>query len=195
MKKRVVILASGGGSNAQALLEAMKAEDYPAECVLLFSNKPDAGALKKAQAAGVRAEHLDPRAYDSREAFDADLIGLLDSVQPDLICLAGYMLILSDAFVGAFRDRIINIHPALLPAHGGPGMYGRHVHEAVLKAGDKESGATVHWVVEEVDGGAIIDQVRVPVKASDSPQSLAARVLEQEHFLYPAALKKACQSL
>ena len=194
MKKRIAILASGGGSNAQALLDAMKTQDYPAECVLIFSNKRDARVLERGREAGVRVEHLDPRAFDSRDAFDADLIELLGSVQPDWICLAGYMLILSDAFVAAFRDRLINIHPSLLPAHGGPGMYGHHVHEAVIAAGEHESGATVHYVIEEVDAGAIIQQTRVEVDKDETAESLASKVLRQEHQLYPAALRSICES-
>lgn len=194
MKKRIAILASGGGSNAQALLDAMKAPDYPAECVLIFSNKREARVLERGRAAGVRVEHLDPRAFDNRDAFDAGLIELLNSVEPDLICLAGYMLILGDAFVAAFRGRVINIHPALLPDHGGPGMYGHHVHEAVIAAGDRESGATVHFVVEEVDAGEIIQQARVTVDECETAESLAAKVLEQEHRLYPAALRAVCES-
>jgi phosphoribosylglycinamide formyltransferase-1 len=194
VKKRVAFLASGGGSNLQALLDAMRAEDYPAQPVLVFSDKAEARALQRARAAGVRAEHLDPRAYTTREAFDAALVALLQPSQPDLICLAGYMRILTPAFFNAFMGRIINIHPALLPAFGGPGMYGHHVHEAVLKAGAKESGATVHWVVPEVDAGPVILQARVPVLSGDTPASLAARVLEQEHQIYPEAVKRVCSA-
>jgi len=194
LKKRIAILASGGGSNAQALLDAMKSPDYPAECVLIFSNKRDARVLERGREAGVPVEHLDPREFDSRDAFDAHLIALLDSVQPDLICLAGYMLILSDAFVAAFRGRLINIHPALLPKHGGPGMYGHHVHDAVIAAGDHESGATIHYVVEEVDAGEIIQQAKVAVVKGETAESLASKVLEQEHRLYPAALRSICES-
>ena len=194
MKKRIAILASGGGSNAQALLDAMKARDYPAECVLIFSNKRDARVLDRGREAGVRVEHLDPRAFDSRDAFEADLIRLLNSIQPDYICLAGYMLILSDAFVAAFRGRLINIHPSLLPNHGGPGMYGHHVHEAVIAAGDHESGATVHYVIEEVDAGTIIQQAKVAVDKGETAESLAPKVLKQEHQLYPAALRSICES-
>jgi phosphoribosylglycinamide formyltransferase-1 len=194
VKKRVAFLASGGGSNLQALLDAMQAPDFPAEPVLVFSDKSGARALERARLAGVRAEHLDPKAYSTREGFDMALVALLEPFQPDLICLAGYMRILTPAFFNAFMGRIINIHPALLPAFGGPGMYGHHVHEAVLKAGARESGATVHWVVPEVDAGPIILQARVPVLPGDTPETLAARVLEQEHKLYPEAVKGLCLS-
>jgi len=194
VRKRAAFLASGGGSNLQALLDAMQAPDFPAEPVLVFSDKPAARALERARFAGVRAEHLDPKAFATREGFDMALVALLEPCRPDLICLAGYMRILTPAFFNAFMGRIINIHPALLPAFGGPGMYGHRVHEAVIRAGAKESGATVHWVVPEVDAGPIILQARVPVLAGDTPESLAARVLEQEHQLYPEAVRMVCSA-
>lgn len=192
MKKRVAFLASGNGSNLQALLDAMQAPDFPAEPVLVLSDKAQARALERARLAGVRAEHLDPKANSGREAFDTALVALLKASAPDLICLAGYMRILTPVFFAAFGGRVLNIHPALLPAFGGPGMYGHHVHEAVIKAGARESGATVHWVTQEVDAGPIILQARVPVLPGDTPETLAARVLEQEHQLYPEALRLAC---
>jgi phosphoribosylglycinamide formyltransferase 1 len=192
MKKKIAILASGGGSNAEALLKAMQDPAYPAQCVLVFSNRPDAGVLEKAARYGVPSVLLDHKAYPSREAFDAAVLAELAKASPDLLCLCGYLRILTPAFVQAYAGRIINIHPALLPRHGGPGMHGRHVHEAVLAAGDAESGATVHYVDEGVDSGAVILQRRVPVLPGDTPESLAARVLAAEHQAYPEALKELC---
>lgn len=192
MKKRVALLASGGGSNAEALLKAMQAPDYPAQAVLVFSNKPGAGVLEKAARYGVPSAVLDHKAYASREDFDAAVLAELAKAKPDLLCLCGYLRILTPAFIQAYRGRILNIHPSLLPRHGGPGMHGHHVHEAVLAAGDKESGASVHWVTEVVDGGAVVLQQSVPVLPGDTPESLAARVLAAEHQVYAAALKKAC---
>lgn len=187
-KKRVAILASGGGSNAEALLKAMQEPSFPATPVLILTNNPKAGVLEKATRFGVPSVILDHKAYASREAYDAAVVTAVQLMKPDLIALAGYMRILTPVFLQAFEGRVLNIHPSLLPKHGGPGMYGHHVHEAVLKAGDPESGPTVHWVTEEVDGGAIILQERVPVLPGDTPETLAARVLEAEHRAYPKAL-------
>jgi phosphoribosylglycinamide formyltransferase-1 len=192
MKKRIAFLASGGGSNVEAILQAMQDPSYPAEPVLILTNNPKAGVLEKAARYGVRSQALDHKDYASREDFDAALVTALRPATPDLICLAGYMRIITPVFLKAFGGRILNIHPALLPKHGGPGMYGHHVHEAVLQAGDQESGATVHWVTEEVDGGAVILQERVPVLPGDSPEGLAARVLAAEHRAYPEALRRVC---
>lgn len=192
MKKRIAFLASGGGSNVEALLKAMQDPGYPAEPVLVFSNKLDAGVLNVADRYLVPSAALDHKGFTTREAFDAELIATLQAAKPDFICLAGYLRILTPALVAAFRGRILNIHPALLPKFGGPGMHGHHVHEAVLAAGEKESGATVHWVDEGVDSGGIILQQRVPVLTLDTPESLAKRVLGAEHQVYAQALKKVC---
>jgi phosphoribosylglycinamide formyltransferase-1 len=191
-KKRVAVFASGGGSNLQALLDAAAAPDYPARIVLVFSDKEGARALARGIAAGAAVAHLDPKAFPDRGAFDEAAGELVEGAGADLICLAGYMRILTPAFVRRFAGRIMNIHPALLPRFGGPGMYGHHVHEAVLAAGVAESGATVHWVDEGVDTGRIILQARVPVLPGDTPETLAARVLEQEHRVYPEALARVC---
>ena len=193
MKKKVAILASGGGSNLQALLDAMKDPAYPAQAVLVFSDKAGAGALKRAEAAGVPTAHLDPKDFPGREAFDQAVAGLIREVGADLVCFAGYLRIITKALVQPFAGRILNVHPALLPDFGGPGMYGIHVHEAVIRSGVKKSGATVHWVTEGVDAGPILMQEEIPVLPGDDPESLAARVLELEHRLYPKALEKACR--
>ncbi len=190
----MAILASGGGSNAQALLEAMAAPGFPAQAVLVFSNRPGAGALGRAAAYGVPVEARDHRAYPTREAFDAEVLGVLRAAGAELLCLAGYTRILTPAFVRAYAGRTLNIHPSLLPKFGGPGMHGLKVHEAVLRAGERESGATVHWVTEEVDAGSVVAQARVPVLPGDDAASLAARVLEAEHALYPRALRAVCEA-
>jgi phosphoribosylglycinamide formyltransferase 1 len=176
---RVAVLASGGGTNLQALLDAL--HDSPlARVARVVSNRPDAGALERARRAGVPAAVLrDPA--DPSEVLAA----LADA---DLAVLAGYLKLVPPAVVARFRWRMINIHPALLPAFGGPGMYGRRVHEAVLASGAAESGATVHYVDEQFDRGPIIAQARVPVLPGDTAESLAARVLEVEHRLLPTVV-------
>jgi len=194
-KKRIAIFGSGGGSNAQALLDAMKDPSYPAEAVLIFSNKADAGILQRGKDAGVMSVYLDPKGYATRENFDQALVNMLGELRADLVCLAGYMRIVTPVFVHAFQGRILNVHPSLLPKFGGPGMYGHHVHEAVIQAGEAESGATVHLVTEGVDEGEILLQAKVAVEAGDTPETLAKRVLEQEHRIYPQALRNLCEKL
>jgi len=174
---RVAVLASGGGTNLQALLDALR--DSPlARVVRVITNRPDAGALERARAGGVAATVL-------RDPGDAvELLAAL-AAHADLVVLAGYLKLVPPAVVARFRWRMINIHPALLPAHGGPGMYGNRVHAAVLASGATESGATVHYVDEQYDRGPIIAQQRVPVRPGDTAETLAARVLEVEHRLLP----------
>jgi len=173
---RVAVLVSGGGTNLQALLDAL--HDSPiARVARVISNRPDAGALERARRAGVATTVL-------RDANDpAELQSALAGAQ--LVVLAGYLKLVHSSVVARFRGRMINIHPALLPAFGGPGMYGHRVHEAVLASGAKESGATVHFVDEAFDRGAIIAQEKVPVQKGDTAETLAARVLEAEHRLLP----------
>ncbi|MGH7441465.1 MAG: phosphoribosylglycinamide formyltransferase [bacterium] len=194
MKRRVAILASGGGSNAEALILAMREPGFPAEAVLVFCNRPGAGVLERAARLGIPTRSLAPADYSGREAFDAETLRVLKAAGAELLCLAGYTRILSPAFIQAFEGRILNVHPSLLPKFGGPGMHGIHVHEAVLAAGEHESGATIHWVTEAVDQGAVLLQGRVPVLPEDDAQSLAARVLAVEHGLYPQALRSVCQA-
>jgi len=173
---RVAVLVSGGGTNLQALLDTL--HDSPiARIARVISSRPDAGALERARRAGVPTTVL-------RDAGDpAEVLSALTGAQ--LVVLAGYLKLVHASVVARFRGRIINIHPALLPDFGGAGMYGRRVHEAVLASGAKESGATVHFVDEEFDRGAIIAQEKVPIEAGDTPDTLAARVLEAEHRLLP----------
>lgn len=194
-KIRLAVLASGGGSNLQSILDACRPPVGEAgtpllnmaEVAVVISNKPGAFALERAKKAGVETLPLDPKGFPDRAAFYQKIIAELQARKIDLVLLAGYMLKLEPNIVRSFRGRILNIHPALLPKFGGKGMYGDHVHEAVLKSGEKESGATVHIVDEEFDHGPVILQRKVPVLPGDTVRVLAERVLKQEHKLYPEA--------
>jgi formyltetrahydrofolate-dependent phosphoribosylglycinamide formyltransferase len=184
MTMRVAVAASGRGSNLEALLRVLEA-DAPARVVLVLSNRSDAGALLSARALGVATEVLD-------EPSSADeWLERLTRHRVDLLVLAGYLKLVPPGVVSRYRDRIVNVHPALLPAFGGPGMYGRRVHEAVLASRARESGATVHLVDEVYDHGAVLAQGRVPVLPGDTPETLAARVLAVEHRLLPAVVLAA----
>ena len=184
----IAVFASGRGSNFQAILSAIHHGQLPAAVRLVVSNKSTAGALEIARAHQIPAFHRAPSQYQSADAYVADLTNLLEEHGVDFIALAGYLKQLPAALVSRFRNRIVNIHPALLPAFGGMGMYGVHVHEAVLAAGVKVSGATVHLVDEEYDRGPILLQRTVEVLPDDTPETLAARVLKIEHVIYPEAL-------
>lgn len=194
MSLRVAVFASGGGTNLQALLDRFNSHDAPARIVLVVSDRSDAAALERARNAGVEAVVIPvagrPIDYVSRETLVS-----LESADVDLIALAGYLRLVPPAVVRRYRNRILNIHPALLPAFGGKGMFGLRVHRAVLDAGAKLSGATVHLVDEEYDTGEIITQWPVPVLPGDTPESLAARVLRVEHLLYPAAIELVARRL
>ena len=186
MKKRVAILISGGGSNMVALLRDMAAGDHPAEPVLVASNDPGASGLAKASAAGVPTAAVDHRPFGrDRAAFEAALLTHILATQPDILCLAGFMRVLTPAFVTRFTGRMLNIHPSLLPLY--PGL---HTHQRALDAGDSEAGCTVHEVTPILDDGPILGQARVPILPGDTADSLAARVLTQEHRLYPAVLRR-----
>jgi phosphoribosylglycinamide formyltransferase-1 len=176
---RVVILISGRGSNMQALLEA----GLPVEFACVISNRPDAAGLEFAESRGVPTAVVDHKAYPDRVSFDAALATEIDRHMPDLVVLAGFMRVLTDEFVRRYQGRMINIHPALLPAF--PGL---HTHARALQAGVKLHGCTVHYVTPEVDVGPIIIQAAVPVLADDTPETLAARVLRQEHRIFPQAV-------
>lgn len=182
--KRVAILISGGGSNMAALIGDMTGT-HPARPVLVLSNRPGAGGLAKAEAAGVPVAVVDHRAHDTREGFEAALGAVLEGVRPDILCLAGFMRVLTPGFVEKWRGRMLNIHPSLLPRY--PGL---DTHERALAAGDREAGCTVHEVTAALDGGPILGQARVPVLPGDTRDILAARVLEAEHRLYPAVLRR-----
>ena len=181
---RLAVLASGSGSNLQAILDC-----GDINVVLVVSNTPRAGALARAGRAGVDTAVIDPAAFPGQAAYVAALTAALKDRDVDTIALAGYLRKIPAAVVSAFRGSMVNIHPALLPAFGGKGLYGRRVHEAVLRAGVRESGATVHFVDEDYDTGPILLQESVPVYADDTPETLARRVLAIEHALYPRALR------
>ncbi len=180
----LVILASGRGTNMQAILEAVRTGAIPAPIRAVISNDPNAAALKHADAAGIPTEIFPHRDYPTREAFDQTLARAIDRYDPQLVVLAGFMRILSADFIRHFQDRLINIHPSLLPEF--PGL---RTHERALAAGAKRHGATVHFVTPEVDAGPIIIQAAVPVLPNDTTDSLAARVLKEEHRIYPLAIR------
>ena len=190
MKSRVGVLISGGGSNMAALIAAAQDPAYPAEIACVISNNPDAGGLAKARAAGVEAIAIDHRPFGKdREAHERAMDAELRARNVEWVALAGYMRLLTPWFVRAWQGRMLNIHPSLLPLY--PGL---HTHRRALEAGDAEAGCTVHLVIDEVDAGPILGQARVPVVQGDTPETLAARVLEAEHQLYPAALAAAIRA-
>lgn len=186
MKKRVAILISGGGSNMLALLRDMATGDHPADPVLVASNDPSASGLAKAATAGVPTAAVDHRPFGrDRVAFESALLTHILATQPDILCLAGFMRVLTPEFVNRFTGRMLNIHPSLLPLY--PGL---HTHQRALDAGDTDAGCTVHEVTPILDDGPILGQARVPILPGDTADSLAARVLIQEHRLYPAVLRR-----
>ena len=185
MSRRVAILISGGGSNMIRLVESM-AGDHPARCVLVASNDPNAAGLARAAAMGIPTAAVDHRAYKGdRVAFEAALQAELDKVSPDILCLAGFMRVLTAGFVEPWAGRMLNIHPSLLPKYKG-----LHTHARALEAGETEAGCTVHLVTPALDDGPVLGQARVPVLPGDTEADLAARVLVQEHRLYPMVLER-----
>ena len=184
-KVKVAIFISGSGTNMAALVDDMTG-DHPARPVLVVSNVPDAGGLEKAQARGVPTAVVDHRPFgQDRMAFEAELAEVLERAQPDIVCLAGFMRVLTGAFVARFEGRILNIHPSLLPRHRGLNTYAR-----ALEAGDADYGATVHVVTAALDDGPVLGQVRLPIEADDTPQAMAARLHPHEHRLYTAVLRR-----
>lgn len=182
---RIGILISGGGSNMVKLVESM-CGDHPARAVIVGSNDPEAEGLRRAEALGIETFAVDHRRFfGDRPGFEAELERRLARARPDFVCLAGFMRILSPGFVQRYGDRMLNIHPSLLPKY--PGL---HTHARALAAGDAEAGATVHLVTEDLDAGPILGQARVPVEPHDNEATLAARVLQAEHRLYPAVLRR-----
>jgi phosphoribosylglycinamide formyltransferase-1 len=184
-RKRAVIFISGGGSNMAALIEAARETDYPVEFVAVISDHEQAGGLAKAAAQGIRTAALERRNFASKAEHERAILDLLAEIKPDLICLAGYMRLLSADFIAAYEHRIVNIHPALLPLF--PGL---HTHQRALDAGMKVAGCSVHYVTEGVDDGPVIAQAVVPVLDGDTAETLAARVLTAEHLLYKEAVRK-----
>lgn len=183
-KARILVLISGGGSNLQTLIDASRQPDCAYEIVHVISNRPEAYGLSRAEQAHIPARCLDHKAFKDRSSFDAALAQMIDEVRPDLIVYAGFMRIMGADFVSRYEGRMINIHPSLLPNF--PGL---HTHARALEAGVTIHGCTVHWVTAGVDEGAIIGQAAVPILPGDTPDDLAARVLVQEHRLYPACVQ------
>ena len=185
---RIAVLISGNGSNLQAMIDACKAGRIAGELVGVISNKADAYGLQRANDAGIKAQVIANQAYASRDEYDVALIQQLDEWQVDLVILAGFMRILTPAFVQHFAGRILNIHPSLLPKYQGV-----KTHERAIAAGDQVHGASVHFVTDELDGGPVVLQAKVPVFSDDTPEELAARVLTQEHQIYPLVANWFCQ--
>ena len=188
-RKNIVILISGGGSNMAAIVEASRRGEWNrkhgAEVVAVLSNKPDAAGLVFAKAQGLHAAALDHKAFASREAFDAAMMAQIDTFEPALVVLAGFMRILTPGFVDHYAGRLVNIHPSLLPA-----FTGLNTHQRAIEAGCRFAGCTVHRVTSELDHGEILDQAVVPVLPGDSAESLAARVLVQEHRIFPRVVER-----
>ena len=191
---KIAVFASGGGSNLQSLIDAQDAGLFKGRISLAFSNVPESGALEKAEKERIEAVSIPSKGYaGSREDYDGEILRICQAKRIDLICLAGYMRILTPVLIKPYLYKMMNIHPGLLPKFGGEGMYGHFVHEAVIKEKEKESGATVHFVTEGVDAGPIILQGSVKVTPNDTAETLAERVLKVEHQLYPEAVRLFCE--
>lgn len=180
---KLAVLVSGRGSNLQSIIDACENPEFPAEISLVISNKPDAYALTRAEKAGISIVVIDHKKFANKEEFETALQETLQAQQIDLVCLAGFMRVLTAPFVNHWQNRIINIHPSLLPK-----FKGLQTHERALTAGEAESGCTVHFVTPGMDEGPIIIQKSVPIEPGDTPETLAARILEQEHIAYPEAI-------
>ncbi len=194
--KKLAVLVSGGGSNLQSIIEQTRSgilKDI-AEVVLVISSNPSAYGLERAKKENIKAIALDYKNMDKND-YDKQLYNLIKDSDADLICLAGYLKKIPDVIVKEYKSRVLNIHPALLPKFGGKGMYGHFVHEAVVKAKEKKSGPTVHYVDENYDTGSIILQKEVSVYETDTPEDVAKRVLVQEHIIFPEAIKKVIENL
>ncbi len=185
---RIVVLISGGGSNLQAIIDGCNQGNIAGNIVGVISNRPQVKGLERATQSGIAAYTLDHKTFESREAFDDALAAQIDTLKPDLLILAGFMRILTPAFTQRYVGKMLNIHPSLLPKY--PGL---HTHKRALEAGDSEHGVTVHFVTAELDGGPAVIQAKIPVQANDTEATLAARVLEQEHIIYPQAANWFCQ--
>ncbi|CAM2847802.1 phosphoribosylglycinamide formyltransferase [Vibrio neptunius] len=182
--KSIVVLVSGNGSNLQAIIDACETKISTGRVTAVFSNKATAYGLERAKKAGAAAHSLDPKSFDTRDAFDHELMKQMDEYKPDVIVLAGYMRILSGEFVRHYRGRMINIHPSLLPKYPGLNTYQRAIH-----AGDEEHGTSVHFVTEQLDGGPVILQAKVPIFDEDTVETLTERVQTQEHKIYPLVVQ------
>lgn len=187
MKKRIVALISGSGSNFQAILDHCQQGNIAGDIVAVISNRDDAFGLKRAEMASIPGHYIDHNGFPNRDEFDQSLIQQIDSYQPDLLVLAGFMRILSPQFVKHYSGKLFNIHPSLLPLYKG-----LHTHQRVLEAGDAEHGCTVHFVTEELDGGPLVIQAKIPVSTSDDATSLQSRIHRLEHQIYPLAVSWFC---
>ena len=181
---KIGVMASGGGSNFKAIIDRIGEGDLEAQCKFLITNNGGCGAVAHAESYGIPVYHISGKTHPDTAAYEAALLEVIDRYNIDLLILAGYMKALPVSMIKRLPERIMNIHPSLLPKYGGKGFWGIHVHEAVIAAHEKESGPTVHLVSEEIDQGRILAQTRVPVEEGDTPETLAARVLVQEHDLY-----------
>lgn len=180
----IVVLISGNGTNLQAVIDGVNNEEIQGKVTAVLSNKPDAPGLALAEQAGIETHVVDHKKFEQRELFDAAMIRIIDKYEPDLVVLAGFMRILTDDFVRRYQGKMLNIHPSLLPKYPGVNTYQR-----AIEAGEKEHGTTVHFVTPELDSGPNIIQAKVPVLSQDTPETLAKRVKEQEHIIYPIAVK------
>ena len=188
MSSRIVVLISGSGSNLQAIIDACESSDYPGNVVGVVSNKSDAYGLTRAKNANIEAVTLSHTSFDDRESYDQALIEKIDQFSPDVVVLAGFMRILTPTFVQHYQGKLVNIHPSLLPKYQG-----LNTHQRAIDAGDTEHGVSVHFVTEELDGGPVILQAKVPVFDGDTCDELAARIHVQEHKIYPLVVKWLCQ--
>lgn len=188
MSSRIVVLISGSGTNLQAIIDACKSANYPGTVVGVVSNKSEAYGLTRAKEADIATIALSHKDFESRESYDQALIAKIDQLRPDVIVLAGFMRILTPAFVQHYQGKLLNIHPSLLPKYQG-----LNTHQRAIDAGDKVHGVSVHFVTEELDGGPVILQAKVPVFDGDTSDDLAERVHEQEHRIYPLVVKWLCQ--
>ena len=187
---KLAVFISGGGTNLQALIDACAREDYPAEIAVVISNVPSAYGLERAKKAGILTATIDHKDFNDRETFEDTLLVELAGYDVDLVCLAGFMRILTPRFIEPWTGRMLNIHPSLLPKYKG-----LNTHARAIEAGDSESGCTIHHVVPDVDSGEIIVQKTVPIKEGDTPDILAARILEQEHIAYPEAVERLAKQI
>lgn len=186
---KIGVMASGGGSNFKAIIDRIGEGDLEAQCKFLIVNNAGCGAAGHAEEYGIPVHHISGKTHPDQAEYESALLAVLDKYNVDFLILAGYMKALPACVLNRMPERILNIHPSLLPKYGGKGFWGIHVHEAVVAAHETESGATVHLVGEEIDGGRILAQVRVPVLPNDTAAELQARVLEQEHGLYWKAIR------
>lgn len=193
--KNIVVFASGSGTNFQSIIDAVQRGELSARISGLIANKAGIGAIERAEKHDIPVTVINPEDPGSDEGFEKDLLKQLEAWNTDLIVLAGYLKKIPASVINRYSNRILNIHPSLLPKYGGKGFYGSNVHEAVLAAGETESGCTVHIVTEEFDEGPVLAQTKVPVLKGDTPEDLAKRILKEEHKLYPETIQKHIQNL